>query len=357
MEKPKIIFVVDDEIHNFDVIEAFLFKEKYILEHANNGREALDFLTKTQPDLILLDVMMPDLNGIEVCRRIKSNPHICHIPIVMATALNSKEDLANCLEAGADDFISKPISGLELRARVKSMLRIKQQYNILKETLQMRDDLSTMIVHDLRNPIGNITFACELLLRGELDIKQRKKIEQISDSGQRLSALTDDLLIMAKMESGTLKLDRTSTNINDLISQIIRETTPSATNNNIELHTQLSETKLEILIDTNLFRRLLENLLTNAIKFSPSSSQVTIKVNPLDLPDKILQIQVCDRGMGVKDEFKQSIFNKYETGTKFKDVNQNGLGLAFCKMVVDAHQGNIFVEDNQPQGSIFTVQI
>ncbi|MDJ0589975.1 MAG: response regulator [Pleurocapsa sp. MO_226.B13] len=159
MEKPKIILVVDDEIHNFDVIEAFLFKEKYILEHANNGREALNFLTKTQPDLILLDVMMPDLNGIEVCRRIKSNPHICHIPIVMATALNSKEDLANCLEAGADDFISKPISGLELRARVKSMLRIKQQYNILKETLQMRDDLSTMIVHDLRNPIGNITGA------------------------------------------------------------------------------------------------------------------------------------------------------------------------------------------------------
>ncbi|MDJ0589974.1 MAG: ATP-binding protein [Pleurocapsa sp. MO_226.B13] len=159
------------------------------------------------------------------------------------------------------------------------------------------------------------------------------------------------------MESGTLKLDRTSTNINDLISQIIREKTPSATNNNIELHTQLSETKLEILIDTNLFRRLLENLLTNAIKFSPSSSQVTIKVNPLDLPDKTLQIQVCDRGMGVKDEFKQSIFNKYETGTKFKDVNQIGLGLAFCKMVIDAHQGNIFIEDNQPQGSIFTVQI
>ena len=357
MEKPKLILVVDDEIHNFDVIEALLFKEKYDLKHVTDGLQALDLLTEIQPDLILLDVMMPGLDGIEVCRRIKSNPHICHIPIVMATALNSKEDMASCLEAGADDFISKPISGLELRARVKSMLRIKQQYDILKATLQMRDDMSTMIVHDLRNPIGNIAFACELLLRSNLDEKQRKKVEQISDSGQRLSALTDDLLIMAKMESGILKLNKTSVDINDLVNQIVGDFTQLANHNNIQLTKQLPEANQSILIDANLFRRLLENLLSNAIKFSPSSSQVTIKVDRLNLPEKNIQIQVSDRGMGVKDELRQSIFNKYETGTKFKDVNQIGLGLAFCKMVVEAHQGKIYVEDNQPKGSIFTVQI
>ena len=357
MNKPALILVVDDEIHNFDVIEALLFKEKYNLKYASDGLQALQLLTEIQPELILLDVMMPALDGIEVCRRIKANPLTSHIPVVMATALNSKEDMANCLEAGADDFISKPISGLELRARVKSMLRIKQQYDTLKATLQMRDDMSTMIVHDLRNPIGNIAFACELLLRSDLDEKQRKKVEQILDSGQRLSALTDDLLIMAKMESGILKLNKTSVDINDLVNQIVRDFTQLANQNNIQLSKQLLEVNQSILIDANLFRRLLENLLSNAIKFSPSSSQVTIKVDRLDLPEKTMQIQVGDRGMGVKDELRQSIFNKYEIGTKFKDVNQIGLGLAFCKMVVDAHQGKIFVEDNQPKGALFTVQI
>ena len=357
MKKSKLILVVDDEIHNFDVIEALLFKDKYELKYAADGVQALELLNTIQPDLILLDVMMPGLDGIEVCRRIKSNPHVRHIPIVMATALDSKEDLASCLEAGADDFISKPISGLELRARVKSMLRIKQQYDILKETLQMRDDLSTMIVHDLRNPIGNILFACVLLLQKEVDEKQKQKIEQIVDAAQRLSALTDDLLIMAKMESGSLKLNPTSVDINDLINRLVEEFSSLASHNDIQIITQLSATKIEISIDANLFRRLLENLLSNAIKFSPPDSEVIIKVDRLDLPEKNIQIQVSDRGMGVKDEFKQSIFNKYETGTKFKDVNQIGLGLAFCKMVVEAHQGKIYVEDNQPKGSIFTVQI
>ena len=127
MENSKLILVVDDEIHNFDVIEALLFKDKYELKYASDGVQALELLSIIQPDLILLDVMMPGLDGIEVCRRIKSNPHVRHIPIVMATALDSKEDMASCLEAGADDFISKPISGLELRARVKSMLRISKK--------------------------------------------------------------------------------------------------------------------------------------------------------------------------------------------------------------------------------------
>ena len=357
MNKPKTILVVDDEIYNFDVIEALLFKEKYDLRYAADGLQALELLTEIQPDLILLDVMMPALDGIEVCGRIKANPHTSHIPVVMATALNSKEDMANCLEAGADDFISKPIGGLELRARVKSMLRIKQQYDTLKATLQMRDDMSTMIVHDLRNPIGNIAFACELLLRSDLDEKQKKKVEQISDSGQRLSTLTDDLLIMAKMDSGILKLNKTYVDINDLIDRIVGGFIQLASHNNIQLTKQLPEVNQNILIDVNLFCRLLENLLSNAIKFSPSSSQVTIKVDRLNRLEKNIKIQVSDRGMGVKDELKQRIFNKYEIGTKFEDVNQIGLGLAFCKMIVDAHEGKIFVEDNQPKGSIFTVQI
>ena len=357
MNKPQLILVVDDRVSNFDVIESLLFKENYDLKYSEGGLQALDLLTKIHPDLILLDVMMPGMDGIEVCQRIKSNSHTCHIPIVMVTALDSRENLASCFKAGADDFISKPINSIELRARVKSMLRIKRQYDSLKESLQMRDDMSTMLIHDLRNPVGNISFACELLLGGELSQKQRKKVEQILNSGQRLSALIDDLLIMAKMESGKLKLDLAPVYINNLIEQTASNFVLLASKNGIQLVTQLLETDRKVLIDVGLFRRLIENLLSNAIKFSPIDSHIAIKIQDLESPEQKLKIQVSDFGRGIKDELKQCIFSKYEIGTKCKNINQIGLGLAFCKMVVEAHQGKIFVEDNYPKGSIFNVQI
>lgn len=357
MEKRKLILVVDDKVDNFDVIEALLFKDNYDLKYAADGLQALYSLTEIQPDLILLDIMLPFLDGIEVCKLIKSNPNTDYIPIIIATALNSKEDIARSLDAGADDFVSKPINGLELRARVKSMLRIKQQYDHLKETLQLREDMSSMIVHDLRTPISNIALACDMLLYSDLAEKQKKKVEKISHAWQRLSSLIDDLLIMAKMESGKLYLNKTSVNINDLLKKVVYDFTQFATNNNIKLVTQLSASNKTLSVDANLFRRLIENLLSNAIKFSPPHSQVTIQVDCLDLPEAEIQIQVIDRGLGVEEELKQSIFNKYKTGNNAKNIHQVGLGLAFCKMVVDAHKGKIFVEDNKPKGSIFTVQI
>ncbi|MEM9163977.1 MAG: response regulator, partial [Cyanobacteria bacterium P01_F01_bin.4] len=127
MEKPSIL-IIDDEPDNYDVIEMLLACQDYQLHYATSGREAITSLDIFQPDLILLDVMMPDLDGLEVCRQIKNHPQWQMVPIMMVTALGTREDLARCLSGGADDFISKPVSGIELRARVHSMLRIRQQY-------------------------------------------------------------------------------------------------------------------------------------------------------------------------------------------------------------------------------------
>ena len=134
MEAYPSILVIDDEPDNFDVIDTLLDNAGYQLNYASNGQQALDLLQWFQPDLILLDVMMPNMSGIEFCQRFKANPCWQHIPVIMVTALTHKEDLSKCLTAGADDFISKPVNSLELRARVRSMLRIKQQYDALQET-------------------------------------------------------------------------------------------------------------------------------------------------------------------------------------------------------------------------------
>ncbi|MFN6462357.1 MAG: hybrid sensor histidine kinase/response regulator [Nostoc sp. DedVER02] len=349
------ILLVDDEPDNFEVISGILYNSGYRLGYASSGVSALERLQKSQPDVILLDVMMPELDGIEVCCRIKANPNWKHIPIVMVTALNAKEDLARCLEAGADDFLSKPVSAVELRARIGSMLRIKQQYDALKASLQLRSDMANMIVHDLRNPLTTILLSCEMLDRAKLPDQYQTRINRIKIAEQQLRSLTESLLLMAKLESGKMILNLEEIDLSRLVNTCISDMQAIAGQKMIQMIPDLPELERPIWADKLVMRRVLDNLLLNAIKFSPSKSQVTVQINYLD--DLITQIRVIDMGVGIADELKQRVFEKYETGTLMEDIQQVGLGLAFCQMAIEVHGGRISVEDNQPQGSVILIEI
>ena len=355
------ILIVDDDPNAFDVIEAHLYREGYDLFYASSGAEALNLLDSIEPDVILLDVMMPKLNGIEVCRTIKSDSHWKHVPVIIVTALNSKEDLARSLNAGADDFITKPVSGIELRARVRSMLRIKQQYDALEATLRLREDLSNMIVHDLRNPLTNILLCSDLLLQSAANGRDLQRLQIISDSSRELNSMIDNLLMLAKMESGKMVLNQNFVDLNQLVSTVILQFQPIAEHKNVRLISKLAETHDSLFIDMNLFHRVLENLISNAIKFSPPESLVIVAVNYhtesgfSNFPQSKAKLQIIDSGPGISEERKHHIFDKYEVGDLMSGVSQIGLGLTFCKMVIEAHNGRIFVTNNQPQGSIFTV--
>jgi two-component system sensor histidine kinase/response regulator len=355
VRNPASILVVDDEPNNFDVIEMLLLKDGYSLSYVPNGFEALSYLEQTPPDVILLDVMMPGLSGIEVCQRIRANSSWQHIPIIFVTALNTKEDLARCLEAGADDFISKPVNRLELQARIRSMLRIKQQYDALEATLQLREDMSNMIVHDLRNPLSSIVLACTLLQFAELGENQRKKIDQITVAGQQLESMIDSLLLMAKLESGKLAVNRVEVDLSALGMSAIADLEAIAAQKKINLVSRLPAPGGSAWVDIPVFRRVLDNLLTNAIKFSPEESEVTLEISYL--PDLQARIRVFDQGLGVSASRRQHIFEKYEIAQIVKKSAQTGLGLAFAKLAIAAHDGNIFVEENTPRGSIFTIEI
>jgi len=355
MKIPSIL-VIDDELDNFDVIETLLPERGYQLHYASNGQDALAFLEAFTPDLILLDVMMPDMNGIEVCQRIKAMPKLQPVPIIMVTALVGKEDLAHCFKAGADDFISKPVNGLELRARVHSMLRIKHQYDDLQTLLQLREDMVNIIVHDLRNPLSNILFGLDLMEVIDLTKEEQKqKISQMRFSGQQLRSLVDDLLIMAKVESGKLCLNLIEIDLGSLIHSALSNFEVIAAMKNLSLSSQLPSAWGGLYVDAPIFRRVIDNLLSNAIKFSPRGSQVTISGEYLESGGA--RIQVADLGPGVADEMQQKIFEKFEIGTLMEDVSQIGLGLTFCKMVVEAHNGTICVKHNQPKGAIFEITL
>ncbi len=363
--KKASVLIIDDEPDNFDVIETLLSVEvsrnysgenyDYQLHYAADGSNAIASLDTFKPDIILLDVMMPGIDGIEVCGRIKAMPQWRSVPIITVTALNSKEDLANCLRSGADDFISKPINGAELRARVNSMLRIKHQYDDLQALLKLREDMVNMVVHDLRNPLTDILLGVEILQSGKYPAnKHQHKLTRIYSSAQALQVLIDDLLTMALLKSGKVSPNCMEVCICELIQSAISNFETIAAKKNQVLVSQLpKESSQKVFVDATMMHRTLDNLLSNAIKFSPDSSQIIVKVE--FTTSGHYKIQVIDSGPGVADAFQQKIFDQYEVGNSMSNVSQIGLGLAFCKMVVEAHGGEICVKKNQPQGAIFEI--
>ncbi len=349
------ILVIDDEPDNFDVIDTFLHDENVQLYYASSGSRAIARLHDIQPDVILMDVMMPHMSGIEACQIIKADPQWQGIPIIMVTALTSKDDLSRCLNAGADDFISKPVNGTELRARVNSMLRIRQQYASVQNLLRLREDMVNMIVHDLRTPLSSIVLSADMLQSGQLTAaKQHHKAEQIMTAARQLQALIDDLLIMARIENGQMLVDRTTVDLRHLCKKALEEFEAIAQQKHLDLVGDLPAQLNPVHVDATMLRRVIDNLLSNAVKFSPKGSQVVLKADSLD---QSTIIQVADQGTGVRLDLRQIIFEKYETGMSAEGVTQLGLGLAFCKLAVEAHGGDIRVDDNHPQGSVFTISL
>jgi two-component system, sensor histidine kinase and response regulator len=360
IDKSPAIFVIDDENANLEVIDLLLSNSDYQLDFFDNALAALEQMQVGLPDMLLLDVMMPGMDGIELCHRLKRSEQTRHIPIIMVSALSGKEDLARCLEAGADDFIGKPLNGLELRARIRSLLRIKRQYDELQrllefreEALQLREDLSNMVIHDLRNPLANIMLSCQIVRMYDLDQKVEKKVEQIEYSSHRLETMIDSLLITAKLESGKLLIQPTAIDLCELAKSTLSDFQTIAHQQEIHLTTELPIDSIEVFADLALLRRVLDNLLSNALKFAPSHSTVTVTVQR----QNDITIQIKDQGSGVSPELREQIFSKFEIGNHMPQVQQMGLGLAFCKLAIEAHEGRITVEDNQPKGCVFTIHL
>lgn len=363
MKKSQILIVDDDDV-SCELLKAFLLPEGYETECVHSGDEALKIMSKFKPDTMLLDVLMEGMDGLELCQRIKSNEDWENIPLILITSLDSKEDLSRGIDAGADDYLQKPVNRLELRSRVKSMLRIKNQFDELQEMLHLREDLANMIMHDMKNPLAAVLMASQLL---QLKIKtpqELKYIDTIQVQSRRLESLMNDILMLAKMKEGKLTLNKETIDINEVLEGIEAGFHDICQHRGINFRTELLNKPHEVSIDINLFQRVLENLISNSIKFSPDNSIVTLKAELIDsIPGKTLskaslRIKVIDQGHGIPEENREDIFDKFKVSPiKRKGISQLGLGLAFCKMVVNVHGGKIFVLPNEPKGSVFVIEI
>jgi two-component system sensor histidine kinase/response regulator len=334
-------FVIDDEPDNFDVIETFLSDADYQLNYAASGQEALMLLNTFSPDLILLDVMMPGLDGIEVCQQLKASSQWQAIPIIMVTALTSKEDLSRCLEAGADDFISKPVNRFELRARVKSMLRIKQQYdriqefsviqrdtiNILGQNLEeLTGNLAFSLSHELNTPLNGIIGVIEVLKDNiqDMEITEVREILSWADqSANRLNELTKKFLLYLQLEitvSQQKDLGAAQTQFSAADIKMALAIHAKSYERNEDLKFELEEANLSL--PEKYLSILLKELVDNALKYSACGTEIQIKSQIID---GMLNISIHDwgRGMTAYQISRIDAFRQFER----KEHQQPGIGI------------------------------
>lgn len=356
---PPTLLIVDDLPSARETVAALLRAEPYQLLFAASGTEALQSVETRRPDTILLDVMMPDMNGYELCQRLRSRPATRHTPILLITALDSKQHVAQGLEAGADDFLSKPVNGLELRARVRTMLRLNRQYEELKALLRTRDEVAAMLVHDMRSPLLGMMMHAEVLRRRPLDDQGARSIAAIRDHVNRLRRFVDDLLLVAKIEHEAFALTRVAVEPFDLVRRVVESYRHVASASGVEIALDGPEDAEPILLDPALFERLIDNLLSNAVKFSPAGSvvSVSLEITDADGAARRLTVRVRDQGPGVPPADRERVFEKFSIGRRHEHAQQTGLGLAFCRAVAEAHGGTIAIEDAPGGGAMLVATL
>ena len=363
MKNKAKILAVDDEPKNVKLLEALLVPQGYEVTTALNGKEALQLIEKNEIDLVMLDIMMPECDGFEVTRRLRSQEKTQLIPIMLITSLTGSEERTKGIEAGCDDFISKPFDKNEVFARVKSLLKIKslhdelkENYEKLKELENMRDGLTHMIIHDLKGQLSVLSLNMEMLeveSQEKLTQEEKQNLKAMFVSSQVLKDMINDLLDINKMEEGKMKLVCERLNIGDTVKDVAELMKVVAQSSGKGISIEISESIPEVLFDKALIKRVISNLVSNGIKFTSPNGSVHVKVF-LNTNDNHCHVQIKDEGKGIPKEYLNRVFDKFVQLEGARGRAGHGLGLTFCKMAVEAHGGRIWVENAPNMGGIFT---
>jgi len=358
MSTPSLLIVEDDPISR-RLLDAVLRPEGYRLYFAETGPEALQVAAEVVPELVLLDVMLPQMDGFEVCERLRATRRDEFFPIILVTALDRTADRLRGFQAGADDFITKPFNGAELRARVKAFLRIQQQQLELADNVKrmselenLRDRLLALLVHDLRGPLSSMMGNLELILeeRG-LPPLVLESADDAYASGRRLLRLISDVLDVTRLEENRLPVKAVPSDPVLAARDAIQALSGIARRRGASMEVVSDGAPDRFPFDHDMLARTIENLLVNALNVSPPNEKVTVAIS-LDQGGN-LSISVQDRGPGIPNELKRSIFDRY---AQVKQERRGyGLGLYFCRLAIEAHRGNISVRDRDGGGSSFDI--
>jgi signal transduction histidine kinase len=364
---PGVLLVVDDDAINRDVLTRRLTRQGHQVQSASNGKDALRLMREVDFDLILLDVVMPDMDGCEVLRQIRSDDQLRHVPVIMISVVSEMQSVVRCIEAGAEDYLAKPFNPTLLKARIDACLekkrgrdrenvlfeQLQKNYKRLQEVEQLRDDMRNMIVHDLRTPLTAVIVGVEMLqTHGALNETQRELMTLAAGGGKTLLGMVNDLLDVEKMESNSAQLQYVELSAATLVAGALEQVSSLAQDGQTELVTRIASGLPRFQGDASKLSRTLVNLIANAIKFTTAGT-VTITASADDAEN--IEFAICDTGAGIPPEAFERIFEKF--GQLDSRKVGTGLGLAFCKLAVEAHGGRIKVESTPGAGSTFSFSI
>ncbi len=362
--KKETIFIIDDDPTNISILSE-IFPGSYAIKAATSGNAALKtIILGTKPDIILLDIMIPDMDGYSVCERIKENQSLVDIPIIFISTLDTTIDKVRAFNSGAVDYITKPFQPEEVIARVETHLRLKRfnhqlQKNIvqLRELEQARDSLIHMIIHDMRSPLGAVSCFLEMIVKSPddaVDDSLKLPLNKAYSAICIVIEMMNSILDIQKIENGKIQLNLQKNNIKKTISDAIE--LMGSLDNKCSISINEQDVDRFIKYDQDIIRRVILNLISNAVKYTPNDEIIIIRYK---YRGTSLYISVTDCGPGISKEYHKKIFEKFEqVGVRSEgEMHSSGLGLTFCKMAVEAHGGTITVKNEKDKGCTFTVEI
>lgn len=360
------ILIVDDVMSNVLLLKVLLTNEKFAIATASNGRQALEQVEKENPDLVLLDVMMPDMSGFEVAQHLKSNPNTADIPIIFLTALNSTADIVKGFQVGANDFISKPFNKEELIIRVTHQISLVAAKRLilskteeLQRTIAGRDKLYSVIAHDLRSPMGSIKMVLNMLILNlpseKIGAEMYELLTMANQTTEDVFSLLDNLLKWTKSQIGKLNVVYQDVDLVEVTDGVIEIFSMVASLKKIRIH-EMKPEKMMVNADIDMLKTVVRNLLSNAIKFSKENSEVLVKMEEVD---GMAVVSVQDYGCGISEEVQKKLLH---TDTHFSTFGTNneegsGLGLLLCKDFVVKNGGKLWFTSKEGEGSIFSFSI
>ncbi len=358
IDKMRKVLIVDDNYRNIELAVSLLQGEDYEIAIAGSGVEVLSILEEFIPDLILLDVMMPEMDGYEVCRRLKSNENYKDIPVVFLTAKSELEDILQGFRVGGVDYIKKPFNQDELLMRVKTHVDLKKTMELVKLQNIEKSALLSITAHDLKNPLQAIWGLVDIIETKYKQLSESDMLEILSNikiSTKTAISITKDLLDLHRYESGKFNLKLIDFDYESLLKRIIEVNSNIAQSKNIKLcYMRDTEAITIIKADKSKFERIIDNLISNAIKFSEKNSSIVVKV--CNSNNKTI-ISIKDEGPGFTEKDKELIFTKFAklSAKPTGGETSSGLGLSIVKLLVEAMNGTVYYETEVGVGTEFFV--
>jgi len=359
------ILIVDDVMSNVLLLKILLTNERFQVCTANCGNACIEQARTEHPDLVLLDVMMPDMSGFDTAVVMKKDPELKDIPIIFLTALNTPQDLVHGFQVGASDFLTKPFNKEELVMRVMQQISlvaakriIEKQNTELKATLNNRDKMYSVIAHDLRSPMASIRMVLNLVVQSSSPETIGPELYQLLDQANRESEevhdLLDNLLKWTKSQTGRLNVVLQDLDLMDIVPGVVEIFEMIAQTKHITLELKKPDTPLKVTADNDMLKTVLRNFMSNAIKFSPENSTIQII---LAADGNFAKVSVKDQGVGISADRIGTIFHKGDTTYGTGGEEGSGLGLQLCQDFARKNGGDCYVESVEGQGSTFSFTV